>query len=58
MHAADDNINNQTLDNVYVNFVSDKMFHMMAQIGINRADKITSLEEIGWFDPDVEPKVN
>lgn len=30
----------------------------MAQIGLNRTDKITSFEEIGWFDPDVEPKVN
>lgn len=29
---------------------------MMATIGQNRKDEITTFEELGWFDPDMELK--
>lgn len=30
--------------------------HIMAQISIHRGDQIESFEEMGWFDPDLDPK--
>ena len=32
------------------------LMHIMAQVGINRRDEIQSFEEMGWFDPDLDPK--
>jgi hypothetical protein len=30
---------------------------LLAQIGINRIDEVHTFEEIGWFDPEIEPKI-
>jgi hypothetical protein len=30
--------------------------HMFAQMNINKTDLVSSFEEIGWFDPELDPK--
>ena len=30
--------------------------HMFAQMNINKTDLVGSFEEIGWFDPNLDPK--
>jgi hypothetical protein len=38
------------------NFEKTRALKIMMKIGINKLDTVNTFEEIGWFDPDIEPR--
>lgn len=45
--------------NAMERYAKDKQYALqiwIGQIGMNRSDKVKSLEEIGWMDPELDAK--
>jgi len=52
---VDNDDEDDTASALFSNRVPKKLQAALMTVGMNKKDTVNSFEEIGWFDPDIEP---
>lgn len=52
---VDNDDEDDTVGALFSNRVPKKLQASLMNVGMNKKDTVNSFEEIGWFDPDIEP---
>jgi hypothetical protein len=52
---VDNDDEDDTVGALFSNRVPKKLQASLMNVGMNKKDTVNSFDEIGWFDPDIEP---